>query len=223
MLSTILYGGSIQEIVGAILASLVVIFFVLPFHEYAHGFVAYKLGDSTAKNMGRLKFNPLAHIDPIGAICIVLVGFGWAKPVPINPNNFKKPKSGMAWCALAGPMANILAAIVGAFLINLLVFLNPASMVWAYVYQFLLFYTSINISLAMFNLIPIPPLDGSKILFAFLPDRIVDTIYRYERFFFPVLIILIYLGVLRGPLSAATRFVLQGVITLTGLPFGLSL
>lgn len=174
MLYSILNGGvSFSEVIIELLASLLVVMVVLPFHELAHGFVAYKLGDSTAKNQGRLTLNPLSHLDYLGAACIILIGFGWAKPVPVNPRNFKNPKKDMALVALAGPMANLLAALVGALLyVATLTFAAylPNGLV-AFVMTFFVYYVSVNIGLAVFNLIPLPPLDGSKILGAFLSDR----------------------------------------------------
>ena len=105
MLRSILSGGlTMQDALMEILAVVMIVFLILPLHELAHGFIAYKLGDNTAKNMGRLRFNPMAHVDPIGALMILFVGFGWAKPVPVNPRNFKNPKTGMAITALAGPL-----------------------------------------------------------------------------------------------------------------------
>ncbi len=174
MLYSILNGGvSFSEVIIELLASLLVVMVVLPFHELAHGFVAYKLGDNTAKIQGRLTLNPLSHLDYLGAACIILIGFGWAKPVPVNPRNFKNPKKDMALVALAGPMANLLAALVGALLyVATLTFAAylPNGLV-AFVMTFFVYYVSVNIGLAVFNLIPLPPLDGSKILGAFLSDR----------------------------------------------------
>ena len=119
MLRSLLSGSlTMQDAVMEILAVVMIVFLVLPLHEMAHGFVAYKLGDNTAKNMGRLRFNPMAHVDPIGALMILFVGFGWAKPVPVNPRNFKNPKAGMAVTALAGPVSNLLAGFAAALLYN---------------------------------------------------------------------------------------------------------
>ena len=115
---------SLERAIMQILAVSMIVFLVMPLHEFAHGLIAYKLGDNTAKNMGRLRFSPSAHIDPLGALMILLVGFGWAKPVPVNPRNFKNPKVGMAITALAGPVSNILAAIVGAVLFYLNILLE---------------------------------------------------------------------------------------------------
>ncbi len=217
---------SIQNALMHILAVSVIVFLVMPLHEFAHGFIAYKLGDKTAKNMGRLRFSPAAHIDPIGALMILLVGFGWAKPVPVNPRYFKNPKVGMALTALAGPVSNLLAALVGGLFANGIVALAYSVAMPNFMYTvldllllFFSYFLSVNISLAVFNLIPIPPLDGSKILFAFLPNKLVYQIYQYERYFSTALIILIAVGALTGPLDFLRGILTELIITVTSLPF----
>lgn len=174
MLYSVLYGElDFMQIILQLLASILVVMVVLPFHELAHGFVAYKLGDNTAKNQGRLTLNPMSHLDYIGAACIILIGFGWAKPVPVNPRNFKNPKKGMALVALAGPVANLIAALIGALILTACTTFAgslPNTLVM-FVIIFFQYYVSVNIGLAVFNLIPLPPLDGSKILGAFLSDK----------------------------------------------------
>ena len=216
-----------------ILAILVIVFLVLPFHEWAHAFTALKLGDTSIKYRGRLTLNPLAHIDPFGALALLLFGIGWAKPVPIDPRNFKKPKLYMGITALMGPVANIVAAMVGCLVLNACVkFIPTFSSDYAlgvagnpsFVYYFalfLVFYIQVNISLAIFNFLPIPPLDGSKILFIFLPDRWVAKFYQYERFIALALLVLLWTGVLSAPLSFLTSNVYKGLLWFTGLPFGL--
>lgn len=212
---------SFSDILMRLLACVIIILVVLPLHEYAHGFVAYKLGDKTAKYSGRLTMNPLYHVDPIGALGIFLFGFGWAKPVPVDARNFKNPKSGMAITALAGPASNLLAALIGGFLINLVAHFAlswPLAILNATLI-FLQYYISINIGLAVFNLIPIPPLDGSKILEAFLPDRIIYKYARYQNIFMLILLALIFLGILTGPLSYIQYWIYRGIINFTGLIF----
>jgi len=227
MLLTYLISGIINhnldmmEIITRLAASVVIIFLVMPFHEWAHAFIAYKLGDTSVKYRGRLTLNPIEHIDPIGALMIVFLNFGWAKPVPIDSRNFKNPKVGMGITALAGPIANFIAALVGGLIYCALYRFAPSFMIsdiGGYVITFLSFYIVINVNLAVFNLIPIPPLDGSKVLFMFLPDKWVYTIYKYERFFFLAIIVLMWSGAL--PISTLSMNITRFIIWLTGLPFG---
>ena len=171
-----------------ILSALVVLI-ALTVHEFSHGFAAYKLGDPTAKSLGRLSLNPIKHLDPIGAICMLFFHVGWAKPVPINARYFKKPKRDFALVALAGPLANLVMAFLSAFLYLFLyalwrdiVFVSAFRLALAEnVLLFLQLFHVINIGLAIFNLLPIPPFDGSRILNVILPQRIYFSIMKYER------------------------------------------
>lgn len=214
-------GLTFEEILMRLLASVVIIFIVLPLHEYAHGWVAYKLGDNTAKYEGRLTLNPIEHIDPLGALGILLFGFGWAKPVPIDSRNFKNPKSGMALTALAGPVSNLLAAVLGAILYHLIFLLKAylSNDILFGVMFFFQYYIIINIGLAIFNLIPIPPLDGSKILAAFLPDRIIYKFTRHQNIISFILFCLIILGALSMPLAFLQGQIYKGIMWLVGLMF----
>ena len=195
MLYQILQGNiSFLSILMEIAATLMILMVVLPFHELAHGFVAYKLGDNTAKNQGRLTFNPLHHLNYMGALCLLLVGFGWAEPVPVNPRNFKNPRRDMALVALAGPAANLIAAIVGNLISNAVAVFAGQFMEQTWfiaVEYFLYYYVSINIGLAVFNLIPLPPLDGSKILGAFLSEETYVKMLMNERTLSMVLMVLV--------------------------------
>ena len=163
-------------------------------HESAHGLAAYAMGDPTAKNMGRISLNPLKHIDPLGFVMLVVAHVGWAKPVPIDARYFKSPRRGMAISALAGPVSNIFLAFIALCLYYWCLVRNPDGYFAMFVYQLAM----INCGLAVFNLIPIPPLDGSKVLFAMLSERTYWKLMRYERYAMPVLIGLVFFGVLDG-------------------------
>ena len=201
------------------------VFLVLPFHEWAHAWVASLLGDKAIKYRGRLSLNPLSHIDYMGALCLLLFGFGWAKPVPVDPRNFKNPKWGMAIVSIAGPLANIVAAMAGGFIFYGVAYLAPVfaneTLVGEYLTLFLAYYIAINCSLAVFNLLPIPPLDGSKILFAFLPDKWVYKIYQYQRVFSIILIALLFVGLLDIPLTFLQGLIMEFINTVCALPFKL--
>lgn len=201
-----------------ILSALAVIFLTSPIHEFAHGFIADRLGDPTARYQGRLTLNPFAHIDYMGALGILLVGFGGARPVPVNPYNFRNPKRDMAFVAVAGPLSNIVAAFVCMVLANL-VLVTTRTLAFYYVFSFFYFIAQINVRLAVFNLIPVPPLDGSRILAQFLPNRIYYKLMQYERYIYFILIILVFSGSLSGPISNVSNAVMRGISDLASLPF----
>ena len=180
---------------------LVGVFLCLTIHETCHGLAAYALGDPTAKSMRRLSLNPLRHIDWIGLCMMFFCGFGWAKPVPVDPRYFRKPKQGMALTALAGPVSNLLLALLLLLCSRLIYDFAPYSDLWNLVFGFLLDTAVLSIGLGVFNLVPIPPLDGSKVLAAFLPDRTYFQLMRYERFGMVLLAVLLLTGVLDTPLS----------------------
>lgn len=222
MLFNVLSGNTnIVNVLVYIVSSLVVIFLTLPIHEFAHGFVATKLGDPTPRYQGRLTLNPLAHIDYLGALCILIFGFGWAKPVSVDMRNFKNPKVGMAITALAGPMSNIIVAFIAIVIRSFITMFLSAYTIGYYLYLLCIFIAQINVSLAVFNLIPIPPLDGSRILNAVLPDRVYYKLMRYERYLIWGVFALIYLGVLDRPLSYLSGSILTGLNNLTTLIFGI--
>ena len=214
ILSVIRSGASFSDIIMYTIAIVLVVAFILPFHELAHGYIAYKLGDNTAKYSGRLTLNPLAHIDPFGALALFLVGFGWAKPVPVNPVYFKNPKRDMALTALAGPVANLIAALLGGFLYQIFLRLG-----WFYVVMLMIFYIRVNVFLAVFNLIPIPPLDGSKILMRFLPNSVLYNLQSYEKAFYIGLIVMLFTGLLDVPIDFVVNSVLKFISWFTALPF----
>lgn len=196
--------GYIANSLSELLARFIVLFTAITVHEYAHGFIAYKLGDPTAKYAGRLSLNPLSHLDPIGALCMVLFRFGWAKPVPINPMYFKDRKRDGAIVAVAGPLANIVLAFLSTIIFAVYyvyVYIPFPNFLTQFVYTVFMQLAVVNISFAVFNLIPFPPLDGSKILGAFLSYENYGRLLQYERFGFPVLIFLSLTGVLGRILS----------------------
>ena len=193
---------SFAQLMFTLFAYAIMVFAVLPFHEFAHALAAHLLGDDTAKWNGRLTLNPLRHLDPFGTLMLVLVGVGYAKPVPVNPFNFRNRKRDMALTALAGPVSNVLLALVFLFLYGLLYralysvqFL--LDMIWLTAY--------ISLALAIFNIIPVSPLDGSKVLFALLPDAAYAKLMRYERYGMILLLVLVATGVLGKPLTTVTE------------------
>ncbi|MGX9727904.1 MAG: site-2 protease family protein [Candidatus Electronema sp. VV] len=184
--------------------------FALTLHELAHGWTAWRLGDPTARNEGRLTLNPLSHLDPFGTIAFFFISIGWAKPVPVNPAYFRNPRKGMLAVALAGPGANLLLAVASALLVKLMLLLpadSPllisllvpalnmaAASVW------------INIMLMVFNCLPIPPLDGSKVLMGLLPPGAALRYAQIEPYGFLLVLLLSYTGVLGGIIGPVTRF-----------------
>ena len=183
----------------------------ITFHETCHGLVAYWLGDPTAKRAGRLTLNPLRHIDIGGLLMMALFRFGWAKPVPVDMRNFKNPKAGMALTALAGPVSNVVLAYAAVVLCNFVIFLaDRLGSTWLLLAlaQFFVYVEIISAGLAVFNVFPIPPLDGSKVLFALLSDRAYDRLMRYEKYGMGLLMVLLVTGVIDRPLGAMRDWLL---------------
>lgn len=195
----------------------------MPVHEYAHGYIASRLGDQTARNQGRLTLNPLRHLDPLGSILLIFTGFGWAKPVQVDPRYFKNPRKGMALTSLAGPVSNILLALVTMILYKLLLAFSPVVRGSLLLNLLLVLLDAViftNLYIAVFNLLPVPPLDGAKIFGAILPDKYYFTLMRYERYIALVLMVLIFANVLTRPLRFAGNL-LYNLLDIITLPINL--
>ena len=177
------------------LGRVIAVLLCLTVHETCHGLAALALGDPTAKRMHRLSFNPLHHIDWLGLAAMFVCGFGWAKPVPVDMRYFKNPKAGMALTALSGPVSNFLLALLAMLAASLMVRLAPVSGLSLWVLYFLIDLAILSIGLGLFNLIPIPPLDGSKVLFSLLPEKAYYTLMRYERYGMLVLLAIVWLDI----------------------------
>ena len=205
------------------LLSIIPALICITLHELSHGFVAYKLGDNTAKDMGRLTLNPIKHIDIFGLLMMVLFKFGWAKPVPVNMNNFKNPKRGMAITALAGPLSNLIICCVVLFIYGL-VYLPLVRIGTEFAYAVLTMISTtayLSLALAIFNIIPIPPLDGSKVLFSFLSESAYYKLMRYERYGMILLMVIVATGVLGTPLANVTEFIFDKLFVIAQLAFRL--
>ena len=208
--------GGVQNAVLSILIVIPIVLMALTFHEFAHGYAAYKLGDPTAKMMGRLSLNPLKHLDLFGTIAILIAGIGWAKPVPVNSRYFKKPKYGMAITALAGPLMNLLLAFIGLTLFALYYRFASERVYNEGVALFFYFMGYLNCYLAVFNLLPVPPFDGSRLAFVILPDRLYWKVMQYERIIMLVVIVAI-LGLSRiglNPFGIVADLIVDGIMNL---------
>jgi len=187
-----------------LLLSIPAVLWAITFHEFCHGYAAYKLGDPTAMRSGRLTLNPLAHLDPLGALMLLIARFGWARPVPIDPRYFRNPARDMVLVSLAGAAGNLATAFGVGFLMRVLptsILMNPAAL------NFLVLMVFINLGLAVFNLLPVPPLDGSKILYVFLPLRWMKGFYFLERYGMLILMLLVILGVVQRVMSPIVLFI----------------
>ena len=202
----------------SLLLSAVSVLLCMTVHELCHGLTAYKLGDPTAKNAGRLTLNPLKHLDPVGAVMLLLVHVGWAKPVMVDMRYFKHPKRDMALTSLAGPAANFVLAFVMLALYSILDRILPRGGLFIYfLFDFLWSTAVMSVGLGLFNLIPISPLDGSKVLVSLLPDRAYYTVLRYERYIMIPLLALVFFGVFDTPLNFCINGVLRLMLRLVGL------
>ncbi len=208
-------GLTFMDLITRILAVFMIVFAILPFHELMHGWVAYKLGDNTAKSLGRLTFNPMEHFDLLGALGILIFGFGWAKPIPVDARNFKNPKRDMAIVAAAGPLANLFAALVGGVVLNGVICfcaINPP-VIW--ICKILSYYIYLNVGIAVFNLIPLGPLDGFKIVSAFLPEKFLDFYYNNQQVVNLSLILILFLGVFNTTIVFLESFLYDFIIQIT--------
>ncbi|QUH26582.1 site-2 protease family protein [Serpentinicella alkaliphila] len=180
----------------------------LTIHEYSHALSAYYMGDDTAKYYGRLSLNPIKHIDPIGFLMLLFAGFGWAKPVPVNPNNFKNRKLGYFLVSISGPLSNFILAILLTFILGLQITMQNNKTVE----QIIFFGIYINLVLGVFNLFPIPPLDGSKLLLLILPDTMEHKYYSIQKYSYALLFLLLYFGVISKVLFPIVQFILNYVL-----------
>ena len=196
------------ELLAAYVARAIALLVAIPVHESAHAWAAYKLGDPTAKNLGRLSLNPLRHFDPIGALCMIVAGFGWAKPVPIAAvTRFRHPRRDMALSAAAGPASNFVLAFFCMIFYKLVYYLAPIAAAWDFAAAVLFQLVWTNITLAVFNLLPVPPLDGSRVVTAFLPQQAYFGLMRYERYIMLALFAALMLGWLDKPLRVVDNAV----------------
>ncbi len=196
------------ELLAAYVARAIALLVAIPVHESAHAWAAYKLGDPTAKNLGRLSLNPLRHFDPIGALWMIVAGFGWAKPVPIAAvTRFRHPRRDMALSAAAGPASNFVLAFFCMIFYKLVYYLAPIAAAWDFAAAVLFQLVWTNITLAVFNLLPVPPLDGSRVVTAFLPQQAYFGLMRYERYIMLALFAALMLGWLDTPLRVVDNAV----------------
>lgn len=219
MLFDILGGASLQYIIASVFAYAIILLVATPVHESAHALAAYWLGDDTAAAQGRISLNPLVHFDPIGTVSILLFGIGWAKPVPVQPYRCRKvktQKAAMALTAAAGPISNVLMALVFMLISKIVLNVAPATNVTLYVCLALSRITAINLRLGVFNLLPIPPFDGSRLFLAFLPSKYYFGIMKYEEIIKIVILVLLFSGYLQFPFDFLANGIYSGLDFITG-------
>ena len=226
MFRYMLGGGDLSTYLISLLLSLPIVFLALSLHESAHGYVAYKLGDPTARNLGRITLNPFKHLNIWGTLCMLLAGFGWANPVPINTRYFKKPRRDMALSALAGPVSNLALAMVFAILLRFLGYgflmqraypTELTATIASFTVLFLYYGVYMNITLAVFNLLPVPPLDGSRLLYWLLPPKTAYKLSQYERYITIAVMLLLLLGPLSTLIDGLTSLIMRGMFAVTGM------
>ena len=227
VLSTITGYITNPDALFSLLLSIPGILIAITFHEFAHGFAAYKLGDTTAKDEGRLSLNPFDHLDPIGTVMLIFAGFGWGKPVHVNPRNYTRKMSmekGEAIVSIAGPLMNFLLAIIFAIIYIAILKFAGLSFITTSVGMVIIGIVtatiSVNVGLGVFNLIPLPPLDGSKVIMPFLPYKAKQWFINNEQIFYIVFVILFITGLAGRIISPAINLVTQGILNLAGLIFG---
>ncbi len=220
MLRYITSGAEPKEILLILLLTIPTVLISLSVHEFAHGYVAYKLGDPTAKNFGRLTLNPIKHFHPIGMLSMLILGIGWANPVPINTRYFKNPKKGMAMTAAAGPISNLLLAFIGLLIYGVIVKFLGGAMPYELLLASVLFFQNfcyMNVYLAVFNMLPVPPFDGSRLAFAFLPDKYYFSIMKYENIIMMVVLIGLATGIISLPFGFISDKILSVMQWIVGL------
>lgn len=231
MLLDLFRSGFSREAIISLILFIPTILISLTVHEYCHGYAAYKCGDNTAEWNGRLTLNPIKHLDPIGTIMMLIFGFGYAKPVPVNPRNFRNFKVGLFVVSLAGPLSNMLLALIGLLLqygVLQIIFLQSPDVIISAVNSnlftmwqiFISTFVVANASLAVFNLLPIPPLDGSRIISSFLPAKLAYYYNKYENYIMLIVLALLYLNILDGAIYFLRNGLLNGLTWLVELiPF----
>jgi Zn-dependent protease len=232
--------GNLGDFATLALLRVIPALFCITIHELAHGYTAYRLGDPTAKNLGRLTLNPIRHIDPVGLLMMLTIGFGWAKPVPVDMRSFKHPKRHMALTALAGPVSNLILAVIVMFILGSVssylgfalryegnIFFVASSHITEIVFEIIYFTVFLNIALAVFNMLPIPPLDGSKVLFSALPEKTYYKVLKYERYgmVFLLVIMISQLVFNINIIGSTIGFLASSVMSVYGIffDFGLAL